>query len=81
KQTFRDSLLIPPSSLSILETNRQIHNEAVGIFYHCNELVFPYPTYLQAFTLSLEKDRLESIASLVLFYKENKEGELYTMDT
>lgn len=79
-KALKDSVPIPYSSLAILETNHQIHNEAVTIFYRSNEMVFKYPSHLQAFTLSLEKDRLESITRLVLFYKDHNEGGLHTMD-
>lgn len=80
RKPSRDSVPVPRSALTILETSRQIHNEATGIFYGCNEFVFQYPSHLQAFTLSLEKDRLGSVTSLVLFYKDHNEGGLHTMD-
>lgn len=80
RKAHRDSIPIQRSVLTLLETSRQIHNEATGIFYRCNEFVFQYPSHLQAFTLSLEKDRLESVTNLVLFYKDHNEGGLHTMD-
>lgn len=80
RKAYRDSMPIPRPALTLLETNRQIHNEATGIFYRCNEFVFQYPSHLQAFTLSLEKDRRDSVTSLVLFYKDHNEGGLHTID-
>lgn len=80
RKAAKKAIPTPRSALTVLRTNRQIHNEAVRIFYRFNHLVFQYPSHLQAFTLSLEKDRLESIASLVLFYKNHNEGGLHTME-
>jgi hypothetical protein len=71
----------PHSALSILQTNRQIHNEAVGLFYRKNDLVFSYPAHLQDFIQSLERDRLESLSSVTLFHKNHKEGGISTMAT
>lgn len=77
----KDDIPIPPSALSILQTNRQIHNEAVGMFYRQNDLVFSYPSHLQDFLQSLERDRLESVTSLTLFHKNHNEGGMSTMAT
>lgn len=72
---------VPHSALSILETNRQIHNEAVGMFYRQNDLLFSYPAHLQDFVQSLERDRLESVSSVTLFHKNHTEGGISTMAT
>lgn len=77
----RDDIPIPHSALSILQTNRQIHNEAVGMFYRQNDIVFSYPSHLQDFLQSLERDRLESLSSLTLFHKNHNEGGISTMAT
>ena len=71
----------PHSALSILQTNRQIHNEAVGMFYRQNDFVFSYPAHMQDFIQSLERERLESVSSLTLFHKNHNEGGLSTMAT
>jgi hypothetical protein len=72
---------VPHSALAILETNRQIHNEAVGLFYGKNDLVFSYPAHFQDFAQSLERDRLRTVSSLTLFHKNHREGGLSTMAT
>jgi hypothetical protein len=77
----KDDVPVPHSALSILRTNRQIHNEAVGMFYRQNDLVFSYPAHLQDFVQSLERDRLESVSSLTLFHKNHNEGGISTMAT
>ena len=77
----KDDVPVPHSALSILQTNRQIHNEAVGMFYRQNDLVFSYPAHLQDFVQSLERDRLESISSVTLFHKNHNEGGISTMAT
>lgn len=76
----RESIPVPHSALAILQTTRQIHNEAASIFYSQNDLVFSYPAHLQAFTLNLETPRLESVTSVTLFFKDHNEGGLHTMD-
>jgi hypothetical protein len=77
----REKIPVPRSALSILETNRQVHNEAVGMFYRQNDLVFSYPSHLQDFVQSLERERLESVSSLTLFHKNHDEGGFSTMAT
>lgn len=74
----KDNLPVPDSALAILATNHQIHNESANIFYQ-NELVFSYPSHLQAFALNLESERLRAIRSLTLFYKDHNEGGVHTM--
>lgn len=78
---YKDDVPVPHSALSILQTNRQIHNEAVGMFYRQNDLVFSYPAHLQDFVQSLERDRLESVSNVTLFYKNHNEGGISTMAT
>ena len=43
----------PESALSLLAVNKQINDEAFGVFYHCNAFEFYYPTQLHAFLLSI----------------------------
>ena len=77
----KDDVPVPHSALSILQTNRQIHNEAVGIFYRRNDLIFSYPTHVQDFVQSLERVRLESVSNLTLFHKNHNEDGISTMAT
>jgi len=81
RQIYKEDIPVSHSALSILQTNRQIHNEAVGMFYRQNDFVFSYPAHLQDFVQSLEHDRLESVSSLTLFHKNHTEGGLSTMAT
>lgn len=68
----RDNVRIPRSALEILCVNRQIYDEAVGIFYQ-NDFVFATPAKLQLFMVSLGNERLDCIKSLTLF---NEYGQL-----
>jgi hypothetical protein len=54
--------------LAILAVNRQIHDEASGIFYHDNSFEFYYPTQLHAFIVSLSAQRQASLRSLTVHY-------------
>lgn len=65
-----DDLPVPPSALEILRVNRQVHNEACGIFYKENSLVFSRPGDLYSFTLSLSDQRLHSVRELTCFHEE-----------
>lgn len=69
----RAALQVPSSALDILLVNRQVHREAVKIFYHENDFVFSYPVHLQAFIISLEQDRLASLQNITLFYEERQD--------
>jgi hypothetical protein len=74
----KNEIPVPNSALAILAANHQIHNEAAKIFYQ-NDFVFSYPSHLQAFALNLETERLRTIRSLTLFYKDHNEGGVHTM--
>ncbi|KAK4958877.1 hypothetical protein LTR10_003674 [Elasticomyces elasticus] len=52
---------VPESALCLLAVNRQIHDEAAGIFYHCNAFVFHYTLHLHGFILSLGTERLSAV--------------------
>lgn len=60
--------------MNILGVNKQIHDEAVSIFYDSNEFVFYYPTQMSAFILSLGRMRQRSIRKLTLQYTNGKAG-------
>lgn len=64
----------PESALSILAVNKQIHDEALGIFYHHNFFVFAYPIQLHAFLLSLSPLRLACLQDLTIYYQNSKSG-------
>jgi hypothetical protein len=81
RKVDRDNIPVPHSALAILQTNRQVHNEAVGMFYWMNDLVFSYPAHFQDFAQTLEHDRLNSVSSLTLFHKNHNEGSVSTMAT
>lgn len=68
------------SSLNLLAVNRQIHDEAVGIFYHANHLEFYYPAQLHAFLLSLSPLRQSFIRNITLHYYNNKSGGIDLID-
>ncbi|KAK5724021.1 hypothetical protein LTR17_013683 [Elasticomyces elasticus] len=67
---------VPESALSLLAVNRQIHDEAVGIFYNSNALVFPDTLHLHAFMLCLGSQRLESVRDITLHYADLSTGGL-----
>lgn len=64
----------PQSALSLLAVNRQINDEAFGIFYHCNSFEFFFPTQLHAFILSLTPDRLVNLRDVTVYYHNAKSG-------
>ena len=65
-----DEIPVPPSALEILLVNHQVHDEAHGIFYKENSLVFSAPKDLFSFTLSLGDSRLASVREVTCFYEE-----------
>ncbi|KAK3624207.1 hypothetical protein LTR56_021143 [Elasticomyces elasticus] len=67
---------VPESVLSLLAVNRQIHDEAVGIFYHVNALVFPDTLHLHAFILALGSKRQECVRDLTIHYADYAPGGL-----
>ncbi|EMC98312.1 hypothetical protein BAUCODRAFT_121189 [Baudoinia panamericana UAMH 10762] len=75
-KAYRDDGVYSDSSLSLLVVNRQIHNEAVGIFYHHNEFEFQYTLRLNAFLLSLGPERLNSLRDITVHTYEFKNGGL-----
>ena len=64
----------PESALSLLAVNKQIYNEAFGVFYHCNAFEFYYPTQLHAFLLSLGPERQSCVRDLTVHYYSTKVG-------
>ncbi|KAF2478920.1 hypothetical protein BDY17DRAFT_349920 [Neohortaea acidophila] len=68
------------SALSILAVNRQIHDEAMGIFYDRNSFEFYYPTQLHAFFLSLGQQRQRVVRDITLHYYNVKCGGINLVD-
>lgn len=60
----------PASVLSILAVNRQIHDEAVGIFYHHNSFVFHQILHLHGFILRLGSLRRSMITDITVHYED-----------
>lgn len=58
----------------MLLVNKQIHHEAIGIFYNANEFVFYYPTQLHAFLLSIGSTRQKFVRAITLHYYNSKSG-------
>lgn len=68
----RSKVTAPHSVLDLLGVNRQIHDEAEGIFYRQNDLVFRSPARLQTFISTLGNRRLDALRSLTFFYTESQ---------
>ncbi|OCK84070.1 hypothetical protein K432DRAFT_463249 [Lepidopterella palustris CBS 459.81] len=70
----------PFSSLALLQVCRQIHDEAHGILYAKNNLIFYYPTHLHFFLCALSESRLNYIREITLWYDNKAEGGMDTID-
>ena len=66
--------------MCILAVNKQIFDEAAGIFYHNNSFEFDYPSRFHAFTLSLGTQRLSLLRDITLHYQNNKMGDINSID-
>jgi hypothetical protein len=64
----RSKITEPHSVLELLCVSRQIHDEARGIFYSQNDLIFQTPARLQTFISTLGNERLHALRSLTFFY-------------
>ncbi|KAK5739214.1 hypothetical protein LTR17_005515 [Elasticomyces elasticus] len=65
---------VPDSVLSLLAVNRQIHDEALGIFYNRNPLSFEDTLHLHAFMVCLGNQRLESVRDITVHYADLSSG-------
>ncbi|KAK4545967.1 hypothetical protein LTR36_002531 [Oleoguttula mirabilis] len=65
---------VPSSALSLLAVNRQIHDEAVGIFYHHNAWLFHYSLHLHGFLQSLGPQRQSFLRDITVHYADLKSG-------
>ncbi|KAK4998147.1 hypothetical protein LTR28_013757 [Elasticomyces elasticus] len=79
-QKIRKGVQAPDSALSILAVNRQIHDEAAGLFYACNELTFNFPEHLLAFTQQVSELRLDFVRSITLMYRTYNSGGIQSID-
>ncbi|KAK4971921.1 hypothetical protein LTR66_011366 [Elasticomyces elasticus] len=79
-QKIRNGVQAPASALSILAVNRQIHDEAAGLFYACNELTFNFPEHLLAFTQQVSVLRLDFVRSITLVYRTYNSGGIQSID-
>ncbi|KAI7246161.1 hypothetical protein KC343_g7820 [Hortaea werneckii] len=68
------------SALSILAVNRQIHDEAVGIFYHNNAFVFHHILHLNGFIQRLGSVRRSMIADITVYYEDFQRGGISLVD-
>lgn len=64
----------PGSALNILAVNRQIYDEAYGIFYATNTFEFYYPIQVQAFALGISQDRLRQVRRMTIHYHNANSG-------
>ncbi|KAF2874556.1 hypothetical protein BDV95DRAFT_566424 [Massariosphaeria phaeospora] len=59
----------PESALALLLVNKQVKNEALGIYYSNNQLEFHSPQQLETFLQSISDERKECIRKLKLYTK------------
>lgn len=68
------------SALAILQTNRQIRDEAIGLFYSSNHFVFYFPLQLCGFLHAISNKRQSFIREITIWYKNAVEGGINTID-
>lgn len=71
---------MPDSALSILAVNRQIHDEACGIFYHFHPFVFHYSIHMHGFLQSLGPQRQTFIRDITVHYADLRSGGMSMTD-
>lgn len=76
-----NALPIPHSTLDLLLVDKEVCNEAAGLFYHHNDLVFSYPMQMQMFLLDLGPARFASVRQLSLFHDSKKLNGVSALDT
>lgn len=77
----RAKATLPDSALKILTVCRQIHDEAVGIFYGDNNLHFHFPIQLSTFLLNIGPDRMRFVRDVTLIHSNRTEGSIQTFDS
>ncbi|KAK3075013.1 hypothetical protein LTR53_002048 [Teratosphaeriaceae sp. CCFEE 6253] len=65
---------VPESVLSLLTVSRQVHDEAVGIFYHRNAFAFHYLLHFHSFVLSTGAQRLACMRDVSIHYSDFVSG-------
>ncbi|KAF2248018.1 hypothetical protein BU26DRAFT_565437 [Trematosphaeria pertusa] len=70
----------PHSALALLETNKQIYEEAVGIYYATASFVFYYPLQSMIFLEILSDKRKSYLSSITLWYKNQRQGRFDVVD-
>ena len=65
----------PETILALLATNRQVHDEALGVFYWHNDLVFTSASVISGFLDSLSTERLMHLRNITLFSGTSEKGE------
>ncbi|KAK3675885.1 hypothetical protein LTR78_004077 [Recurvomyces mirabilis] len=70
----------PESALRLLEVNRQIYNEAFGIFYHSNAFNFEWTTHLHQFLTTIGPGRQKCLRDLTIHYIDVKSGGIGLVD-
>ncbi|KAI7362321.1 hypothetical protein KC354_g7383 [Hortaea werneckii] len=68
------------SALSILAVNHQIHDEAVGIFYHHNAFIFHHILHLHGFIQKLGSVRRSMITDITVYYEDFERGGISLVD-
>ncbi|KAI7171526.1 hypothetical protein D0869_12213 [Hortaea werneckii] len=68
------------SALSILAVNRQVHDEAVGIFYYHNAFVFHHILLLHGFIQKLGSARRSMITDITVYYEDFERGGISLVD-
>jgi len=68
------------SVLALLQTNRQIYQEARAVFYVQNNLTFYWPLHLQAFLSETSNDRTDYISEITIWCSNTSEGGVSCMD-
>lgn len=64
----------------MLSVCKQMHEEAVGVYYHCNSFVFHYPVQLSAFLMAIGPDRKKMVRDITLYYYNVKLGGVELID-
>jgi len=76
-----DPNLAPHSTLALLQANKQINDEAVGIYYRSNAFVFFYPIHSMQFLETIGLKRRSFITNITLWYKQAyKQGNMSFFD-
>lgn len=70
----------PSSVLGILQTSKQIHDEADGLFYHHNQFNFYNPMQFQSFITDIGSLRASMLRNIAIHYQNTRIGGVDTAD-